>query len=52
MFMIDPSRGSCILFDSTKGINTHRIITPIETEKIIIKNFPNNFREIELFTRK
>jgi len=33
---------------NTKGVEIHKIVQPISTEKLIIKHFPNSFRETEL----
>jgi nicotinamidase-related amidase len=32
----------------TKGAEIHNLVKPLPTEKIIIKHFPNSFRETEL----
>ncbi|QOW09762.1 cysteine hydrolase [Kaistella flava (ex Peng et al. 2021)] len=32
----------------TKGAEIHQSVAPLETEKVITKNFPNSFRETEL----
>jgi nicotinamidase-related amidase len=32
----------------TKGAEIHKLVKPLPTEKIIIKHFPNSFRETEL----
>ena len=32
----------------TKGVEIHNLVKPLPTEKIIIKHFPNSFRETEL----
>ncbi len=33
----------------TEGAEIHDIVKPLEEEKVIIKHFPNSFRETELF---
>jgi nicotinamidase-related amidase len=33
----------------TKGCEIHHNVQPLDTEKIIIKHYPNSFRETELF---
>lgn len=32
----------------TEGCNIHQLVQPFENEKVIIKHFPNSFRETEL----
>lgn len=34
---------------NTKGVEIHKTIRPLKGEKIIIKNYPNSFRETDLF---
>jgi nicotinamidase-related amidase len=32
----------------TKGVEIHKTVYPLENEKVIIKHFPNSFRETDL----
>ncbi len=40
--------GATFFLPNTKGSEIHKIITPLKTEKVITKNFPNSFRDTEL----
>ena len=39
---------STFFLPKTKGAEIHNIVKPIEKEKIIVKHYPNSFRETEL----
>ena len=39
---------STFFVEKTKGMDIHENVKPIENEKLIIKHFPNSFRETEL----
>ena len=45
---IGVQEGATFFLPETKGAEIHQSVTPLETEKVIIKNFPNSFRETEL----
>ena len=45
---IGVQEGATFFLPDTKGAEIHQSVTPLETEKVIIKNFPNSFRETEL----
>ncbi|WP_428742431.1 cysteine hydrolase family protein [Tenacibaculum sp.] len=40
--------GSTFFIPETQGVEIHKNVKPIDGEKIIIKHFPNSFRETEL----
>lgn len=40
--------GATFLLPETTGSEIHKSVEPIEGEKIVIKNFPNGFRETDL----
>lgn len=40
--------GATFFAPNTKGVEIHQNVTPINGEKVIIKHFPNSFRETEL----
>lgn len=40
--------GATFFLPNTKGAEIHKSVTPLETEKIITKNYPNSFRDTEL----
>lgn len=45
---IGAQEGATFFLPATKGAEIHKSVKPLETEKVIIKNFPNSFRETEL----
>ncbi|MBO0356030.1 cysteine hydrolase [Muricauda ruestringensis] len=40
--------GASFFAPGTKGSEIHALVSPIEDEKVVIKNYPNSFRETEL----
>jgi nicotinamidase-related amidase len=40
--------GATFFLPNTKGAEIHKNVTPLKTEKVITKNFPNSFRDTEL----
>ncbi|PID95401.1 MAG: cysteine hydrolase [Bacteroidetes bacterium] len=40
--------GSTFFIPNTKGVEIHKNVEPIDNEKIIVKHYPNSFRETEL----
>lgn len=40
--------GATFFLPNTKDAEIHKIVTPLKTEKVITKNFPNSFRDTEL----
>lgn len=40
--------GATFFLPNTEGAEIHKSVTPLKTEKIITKNFPNSFRDTEL----
>jgi nicotinamidase-related amidase len=40
--------GATFFLPNTKGAEIHKSVTPLKTEKVITKNFPNSFRDTEL----
>ncbi|PXV67997.1 nicotinamidase-related amidase [Dysgonomonas alginatilytica] len=40
--------GSIFFVPGTKGVEIHSEVAPLESEKIIVKHYPNSFRETEL----
>lgn len=40
--------GSTFFIPNTKGAEIHQNVTPIPGEKVVIKNYPNSFRDTEL----
>ena len=45
---IGVQEGATFFLPETKGAEIHQSVTPLETEKVITKNYPNSFRETEL----
>jgi len=45
---ISARPGASFLLPDTSGIDFHKNVKPAKGEKIIIKNYPNSFRETEL----
>ena len=45
---IGVQEGATFFLPETKGAGIHQSVAPVETEKVITKNFPNSFRETEL----
>lgn len=45
---IATSPTATFFLPNTKGAEIHNTVTPLPTEKLIIKHFPNSFRETEL----
>jgi len=41
-------QGATFFIPGTRGIEIHSNVQPLTSEKVIIKNFPNSFRETEL----
>jgi len=41
--------GSTFFIPSTKGVEIHENVRPIGGEKVVVKNYPNSFRETDLF---
>ena len=40
--------GATFFLPNTEGAEIHKSMTPLKTEKVITKNFPNSFRDTEL----
>ncbi len=40
--------GATFFIPATKGAEIHKLVKPDSMEKVIVKNFPNSFRETEL----
>jgi nicotinamidase-related amidase len=40
--------GATFFLPNTKGAEIHKNVTPLKTEKVITKNFPNSFRDTEV----
>jgi nicotinamidase-related amidase len=40
--------GATFFLPDTKGVEIHKVVKPISKEKVIVKHFPNSFRETEL----
>lgn len=40
--------GSTFFIPDTKGAEIHANVAPLENEKVIVKNYPNSFRETDL----
>ncbi|WP_247716595.1 cysteine hydrolase family protein [Sinomicrobium weinanense] len=40
--------GATFFLPNTKGAEIHKSVTPLKTEKIITKNYPNSFRDTKL----
>jgi nicotinamidase-related amidase len=45
---ISTRPGATFLLPGTKGIGIHKNVEPVEGEKVIVKHFPNSFRETDL----
>lgn len=45
---ISDRPGAGFFLPNTKGAEIHADVTPLESEKVIVKHFPNSFRETEL----
>jgi len=45
---ISLQEGATFFLPNTKGAEIHKTVTPLKTEKVITKNFPNSFRDTEL----
>lgn len=45
---IGDRKGSRFFFPGTKGSEIHALVRPLEGEKILIKHYPNSFRETGL----
>lgn len=45
---IGVQEGATFFLPETKGAEIHQSVAPLETEKVIVKNYPNSFRETEL----
>ena len=45
---IGVQEGATFFLPETKGAEIHTSVKPLDTEKVITKNFPNSFRETEL----
>ena len=45
---IGVQEGATFFLPETNGVEIHKSVAPLETEKVIIKNFPNSFRETDL----
>lgn len=45
---IDVQEGATFFLPETKGAEIQQSVAPLETEKMIVKNYPNSFRETEL----
>lgn len=45
---IAVKEGGTFFLPNTEGAEMHQSVAPLETEKVITKNFPNSFRETEL----
>ena len=41
--------GSTFFIPKTKGAEIHKTVKPMSKEKVIVKHFPNSFRETELW---
>jgi len=39
--------GATFFLSDTEGAEIHKSVAPLETEKVIIKNYPNSFRDTE-----
>lgn len=42
--------GATFFLPDTEGAKIHKSVSPLETEKVIIKNYPNSFRDTEFLT--
>lgn len=42
--------GATFFLPDTKGAEIHENVSPLETEKVIVKNYPNSFRDTEFLT--
>ncbi len=40
--------GAAFLLPNTEGINFHESVRPLPNERVIVKHFPNSFRETDL----
>lgn len=45
---ISDRPGATFFVPGTTGVEIHKEVTPIEGEKVIVKHYPNSFRETEL----
>ena len=45
---ISVQEGATFFLPETKGAEIHQSVAPLEKEKVIVKNYPNSFRETEL----
>ncbi|MFP7753454.1 cysteine hydrolase family protein [Thermodesulfobacteriota bacterium B35] len=45
---ISTREGATFFLPETKGVEIHESVSPVESEKIITKNFPNSFRNTDL----
>lgn len=45
---IATSPAATFFLPNTAGADIHKSVTPLETEKVIVKHFPNSFRETDL----
>jgi len=45
---ISLQEGATFFLPNTKGAEIHKTVTPLKTEKVITKNFPNSFRDTGL----
>lgn len=45
---ISTREGSTFFIPNTEGVKIHSNVKPLENEKVIIKHYPNSFRETEL----
>lgn len=47
---INAREGAPFFLPDTDGINIHKNVKPLDNEKIIVKHWPNSFRETELLS--
>ena len=45
---VSTREGATFFLPETEGVEIHESVSPVDGEKIIIKNFPNSFRDTDL----
>ena len=45
---VSTRKGATFFLPETEGVEIHESVAPLDGEKIIIKNFPNSFRDTDL----
>lgn len=45
---VSTRAGATFFIPGTEGVEIHRSVRPLEGEKLVVKNYPNSFRETDL----